>query len=189
MKNLLQKEEGVSPVIGVMLMIVVTVIIAAAVSAFATGLSDTSADTPVANFEFKVYSHYVFGSTYNSGTTPYLEARLKSGEAINTENLKIISHFKYANGTEGSHEFIKSNVNPSATSGTKNVFMSFSGPGNELYFGDTGSYWHTGDKFTGGVEYVLGIPEDETKAGDKIDIDMVYKPTNTIIWSDEVTVI
>ncbi len=42
------KEEGVSPVIGVMLMLVVTIIIAAVVSAFAGGLGSDTSKPPVA---------------------------------------------------------------------------------------------------------------------------------------------
>ena len=45
---ILKKDEAVSPVIGVMLMIVVTVIIAAAVSAFAGGMADEDKKAPTA---------------------------------------------------------------------------------------------------------------------------------------------
>jgi flagellin-like protein len=44
----LRNENAVSPVIGVMLMIVVTVIIAAVVSAFAGGYSDADRKAPTA---------------------------------------------------------------------------------------------------------------------------------------------
>ena len=187
MEIISQKEEAVSPVIGVMLMIVVTIIIAAAVSAFATGLSDNSANTPVSSFEFKAYSNYIIASDGGS-SEPYLEATMKSGETIDTSNLKIVSYHEAKNGTLISHEFTQS-THVQGAKGTLTTFRSFSGPGTALYFGDSGSYWHMGDKFTGGINYVLGVPEDEMEAGDKIDIDMVYKPTNTIIWSDEVTII
>ena len=54
-----ESESGVSPVIGVMLMLVVTIIIAAVVSAFAGGVTDTSTDVPIAAFEFKIYKQFI----------------------------------------------------------------------------------------------------------------------------------
>ncbi|MDD4299990.1 MAG: type IV pilin N-terminal domain-containing protein [Methanomicrobium sp.] len=41
MKDIIEKESAVSPVIGVMLMLVVTIIIAAVVSAFSAGMADS----------------------------------------------------------------------------------------------------------------------------------------------------
>ncbi|WP_421910058.1 type IV pilin [Methanolacinia petrolearia] len=46
MKRSNYSEEAVSPVVGVMLMLVVTIIIAAVVSVFASGLADTSSKAP-----------------------------------------------------------------------------------------------------------------------------------------------
>jgi len=55
-------ESAVSPVVGVMLMLVVTIIIAAVVSAFAGGLSGSQAKTPVATI---VADEFHVGGTYN----------------------------------------------------------------------------------------------------------------------------
>lgn len=181
-----EKERGVSPVIGVMLMLVVTIIIAAVVSGFASGLTDSSTDTPVATFEFKVYSAYVIASTAGNGIEPYVEATMKGGEAIDTADLKIVSYHKDENGTLCSYEFTESDVTRPAHY-SPNAFLSFTGISTDTFFGDTASYWHTGDKFTGGPEYLLNVASPQ--AGDKIEINMVYEPSNTIIWSDEVTVI
>ncbi|ADN35139.1 Protein of unknown function DUF1628 [Methanolacinia petrolearia DSM 11571] len=179
------KESGVSPVIGVMLMLVVTIIIAAVVSGFAGGLTDSSTDTPVATFEFKVYSAYVIASTHGD-VEPYVEATMKGGEAIDTADLKIVSYHEDENGTLSSYEFTKSAVTRPAHY-TPNAFLSFTGTSTDNFFGETGCYWHTGEKFTGGPEYLLNVASPQ--AGDKIEINMIYEPANTIIWSDEVTVI
>ena len=45
------KEDAVSPVIGVMLLLVVTVVIAAVVVGFSTGLAGSTETTPTALFE------------------------------------------------------------------------------------------------------------------------------------------
>lgn len=47
-------EDAVSPVVGVMLMLAVTVMIAAVVSAFAGGFSDTGEKVPQASFKVRV---------------------------------------------------------------------------------------------------------------------------------------
>lgn len=65
-----KKEEGVSPVIGVMLMIVVTVIIAAVVSAFAGGYANEDKKAPTAVISCKVLSDRLL-FTHESGD--YLE--------------------------------------------------------------------------------------------------------------------
>lgn len=50
MKNENSRNDAVSPVVGVMLMLVVTIIIAALVSAFAGGLGSSTEQTPVITF-------------------------------------------------------------------------------------------------------------------------------------------
>ncbi len=180
-----RNDDAVSPVIGVMLMLVVTIIVAAVVSAFAGGLSDSSKDVPAAAFEFKVYSSYLFASTQGSAG-PYVEAIMKSGEAIDTGDLKIVSYHEDGDGNINSHEFTES-AKFQGAHGSTETFRSFNGWGTNTYFGDTGSYWHTGDKFTGGTAYVLGVSDPEP--GDLIEINVVHEPTNTVIWSAEVVVI
>lgn len=180
-----KKESGVSPVIGVMLMLVITIIVAAVVSGFASGLSDSNRDIPVAAFEFKVYSSYLYGSSHGDAGS-YLEAIMKSGEAIDTADLKIVSYWEDDDGNINTHEFTES-AKLQGGYGSPNTFRSFNGFHTNAFFGETGSYWHTGDKFTGGVTYVLG--NVGTSPGDIIEINVVHEPTNTVIWSAEVTVI
>ena len=50
-----RKEDAVSPVIGVMLMLVVTIVIAAVVAAFAGGLATETEATPIVVLDADVY--------------------------------------------------------------------------------------------------------------------------------------
>ena len=66
-------ESAVSPVIGVMLMLVVTIIIAAVVSAFAGGMTDTETNAPRQSFRehtacLRIFSSFIMleGSTVNT---------------------------------------------------------------------------------------------------------------------------
>jgi len=53
-KKFIQDDEGVSPVIGVILMVAITVILAAVIAAFVLGLGDSGQDTPQASFDFDI---------------------------------------------------------------------------------------------------------------------------------------
>lgn len=105
-----QNDLAVSPVVGVMLMLVVTIIIAAVVSAFAGGLGGTQSKTPIATI---VASEFNVGGTYDltnqstgfskatnqnlpaprkptSGATDvYLLFEHKGGDAINLANVEM----------------------------------------------------------------------------------------------------
>ena len=78
-------RKGVSPVVGVMLMLVVTVILAAVVNSFAGGLAGTQEKAPAAAFETTIYK----------SPSPYLgcqmvEIKYLSGEPLDTSKLKIV---------------------------------------------------------------------------------------------------
>jgi len=88
-------EEAVSPVVGVMLMLVVTIIIAAVVSAFAGGLGTTKQAAPslgmdiaIANSGEPIHSYIVFD--VQSVSAP-----------INTANLKIVTSWSSTSGISG----------------------------------------------------------------------------------------
>jgi len=98
-----EDESAVSPVIGVMLMLVVTIIIAAAVSAFAGGISVSSEDkAPSAVLDVHLYSLKNLGAMppYGDGFyAPEMVIRHVSGDPLPTEDLKIITYVTNASGT------------------------------------------------------------------------------------------
>ena len=75
-----KKEDAVSPVIGVMLMLVVTIVIAAVVAAFAGGLATETESAPVAVLDADVYE--------KSGT-PSLTLRSLSGDALDLSETAV----------------------------------------------------------------------------------------------------
>lgn len=62
-------ESAVSPVVGVMLMLVVTIIIAAVVSGFASGLADTSAKAPQVSIEAEAHNDSYILVEHKGGDT------------------------------------------------------------------------------------------------------------------------
>ena len=60
-ENMRKNTEAVSPVVGVMLMLVVTIIIAAVVSAFAGGLASNQQKAPTGTFECTIVNDGTWG--------------------------------------------------------------------------------------------------------------------------------
>ena len=77
-------QDAVSPVVGVMLMLVVTIIIAAVVSSFASGLGTTSEAAPTVSLAVNIQ-----GSTLSQKAT----IENLGGEALPTKDLQIIVEY------------------------------------------------------------------------------------------------
>ena len=92
-----KSEDAVSPVIGVMLMLVVTVVIAAVVAVFATGMVEDTEPAPIAKLDVKIISDQPItggesianSNAQHPGTVPTLHLTHVSGDSLNTENLKL----------------------------------------------------------------------------------------------------
>lgn len=82
------KESAVSPVVGVLLMLVVTIIIAAVVSGFAGGLVENKQKTPQVNMDVS------FIKTSNGAN---MLLKHLGGDSINTKNVQLIT--SWANST------------------------------------------------------------------------------------------
>ena len=82
-------DEGVSPVVGVMLMLSVTVIIAAIVSSAAGGLSGTEKKAPSAILEV----HFYENRSYGSFSAPAMTIEHISGNPLQTKDLSITTYF------------------------------------------------------------------------------------------------
>jgi archaeal type IV pilus assembly protein PilA len=87
------KEDAVSPVIGVMLMLVVTIIIAAVVSTYAGGLGKTEQKPPTASIDCHITNDGTWGGSGFDLTV------LSVSEAIPTKNLKLVTSWKASDGT------------------------------------------------------------------------------------------
>ncbi|MCG2738082.1 MAG: type IV pilin N-terminal domain-containing protein, partial [Candidatus Methanoperedenaceae archaeon] len=92
MKKLNRDESAVSPVIGVMLMIVVTVILAASVSSYSSGILTVSEPAPSATFKVSLAKDMESGMP--EVTVSYLVIEQVSGDSISTKNLKLLTEWK-----------------------------------------------------------------------------------------------
>ncbi|WP_396611911.1 type IV pilin [Haloferax sp. S1W] len=78
-QEFLTDDEAVSPVIGVILMVAITVILAAVIGTFVLGLGEQTESAPQASFSFQ----------YNQSTDDYLNITHESGEAISSDQLSV----------------------------------------------------------------------------------------------------
>lgn len=88
----IKENDAVSPVVGVMLMLVVTIIIAAVISGFAGGLAENKDRAPTATFEIKISND---GSWGGSGINIRC---LSVEEPIPTKDLKIVTQWRDEDG-------------------------------------------------------------------------------------------
>lgn len=99
-----RNEEAVSPVIGVMLMLVVTVIIAAVVSGFAGGLAGGAESPPQASIKVQTGYGYNFYGTELDTRNFDISFEHLSGDPIPTKDIEIITYLKLPNGTVVQHK-------------------------------------------------------------------------------------
>jgi flagellin-like protein len=80
LKQLLTDDDAVSPVIGVILMVAITVILAAVIGTFVLGLGDqVSQTTPSASFQFN----------YNAGASDELEIAHNGGDTLQQSEVNV----------------------------------------------------------------------------------------------------
>jgi archaeal type IV pilus assembly protein PilA len=86
-------DDAVSPVVGVMLMLVVTIIIAAVISGFAGGLMGNAHKSPSLQMDVKIANS---GSWYGSGFYATVHG---TSEPIATNNIKIVTSWSALNAS------------------------------------------------------------------------------------------
>ena len=101
------KEDAVSPVIGVMLMLVVTVVIAAVVVVFSTGLAGSTATTPSALLEVEYIQMSDMGEYMPefNGVMANFGIKHKGGDPIPLKDIQIT--IEQRGGTDGVIQIVK----------------------------------------------------------------------------------
>ena len=89
------RNAAVSPVIGVMLMLVVTIVIAAFVALFAGTFGETASKTPSAALDVKIISN---GGPNKDQYVMLIEHL--GGDPIQTKDMRILSYYTPPNGIQ-----------------------------------------------------------------------------------------
>ena len=213
------KDDAVSPVIGVMLMLVVTIIIAGVVTAFTTGIVDTASVAPNAYFDVKINldENAAKKDDYCIMTIEHL-----GGDSADTSELQIVTYYTY--NPESTSTYSKPIRSTETTtvlsspititdSGTKAIVPYLADnwvgtPGDSTV--NFGSFeFSAGDVMTtgtsAGTASILGLADrtqynaltdavSESNSNgfgrhSKVEVRILHQPTNTVLFDKEVTVI
>jgi flagellin-like protein len=119
LKALLADDEAVSPVIGVILMVAITVILAAVIGTFVLGLGDQVQDTaPQASFNFDF--------TDNTGSADELTVTHDGGDSLEAGNLQFVGSDALQIDSDGDDTFAGNAQSVDATADTFGATSSIS---------------------------------------------------------------
>jgi len=196
-----RKEDAVSPVVGVMLMLVVTIIIAAVVSGFAGGLAGGTKAAPQASFDVGFMQD-------DGGMGPsHVEWKMVfehlSGDSIPTKDIEIITYYTLTNGT-----IIKHTQTPASKGSDLYGYGTFTRVPliNDMSLGysgnnpakDFGNYtWKTGDVLSSGSDVgtsaLLGFDitdsDYEFGSGKTVDVKILHVPSGKCVYDKEVVIL
>lgn len=211
-------ETAVSPVVGVMLMLAITVMIAAIVSAAAGGLSGTEKKAPSAILEVNFYS----AKDYGGYAIPSMTIKHVSGNVLQTRDLQLITYFRTPSGstvkgTLSGQEAVKGN--DSCTSSFKadkyagvlflydlNRFgtdiIQDSDKGYENWFGNASATFHPGDLLVTTAQLCGGSTNNPSMdylfpgvnfpadfpAGSVVTVKIIHTPSGQIIYDKDVVI-
>lgn len=215
--RLFQNDNGVSPVVGVMLMLSVTIIIAAIVSATAGSYSGTQKSAPSAILEV----HFYENRSYGDFSTRAMTIEHVSGAPLQTKDMSISTYYRNQSG-----QLIKGTL-----LGEKSVYLEtesgkyagalyindedrFGGSplqdtssGYKSWFGNSSAVLMAGDILVTparfcrdetdhenpGLNYILNLGEkasdDGFKAGDTVSVKIVHVPSGQVIFDKDIVVI
>jgi len=189
------QNDAVSPVIGVMLMLVVTIIIAAFVASFAGTFGETASKTPSAALDVKIISD---GGPDKNQYIMLIEHL--GGDPIQTKDMRILSYYTPPNGvqTRGDITSQKAVVTMNGVE-VKIPYLndpSRGSPGDpKINFGNF--TFVSGDILTSGTTDATGTsmlgfdindPEYEFDKGSIVEVKIIHIPSQKTIYQGEVYV-
>ena len=109
LKRFVKAEEAVSPVIGVILMVAITVILASVIGTFVLGLGNgLNNNAPSMSFDFN-YD--------DSGTDDSLDVTFEAGNPVDAERLSLVVTGASVSTNDGTYEFTAASPGLDASSG------------------------------------------------------------------------
>ena len=163
-----KSDDAVSPVVGVMLMIVITVVIAAVITTFATGVTSDAEAAPTAVLDVEIYDYYQ--ALVDVGGPDFHITQL-SGDALDTKNLEIRLSWEYDGksyfSTYSADSFAEQKsegINPGKGNRKQPMYVKIQVGGNmRTDYGSGGLNYYFGDavlkpglKLTASADFVTG---------------------------------
>ncbi len=170
------KDNAVSPVIGVMLLLIITVIIAAVLSSYVGELSQTRTKAPTLMISPDIYLN---------DTSMFIDMPVNSaGDGIQTKNLKIITYWTTNSKTGGNTTTGISNEYPHGHGIGVKYTENGDHFGNYTLFGGTLMYINT----TEGCDAFLGKDWNALHEGDLINIRIIDIPSQATVSDSDVII-
>lgn len=198
------KDSGVSPVVGVMLMLVVTIVVAAIIASFAGGLTSTSEKAPTSTLDVSLYRGNMKSAVIEN----------IAGDALETRDLLITVSYNIpvnyggtalAHGGEDIIHIIDGGLAPSAENNldttlagypyviqtTNNDDVVSKRIKGQERFGEVALV--SGSKIVFDLNYFAGFNLNETNTFgingmSEFHVTIVHKPSNTVIFDKDVRV-
>jgi FlaG/FlaF family flagellin (archaellin) len=155
------KDAAVSPVVGVMLMLAVTIMIAAIVSATAGSFSNTEKKAPSAILDVSIYG----AKDYGDFSAPTMTIKHVSGNVLQTKDLQVVTYYTVPGGNisrgslSGETPVTLKNgrcgtlfINDENRFGTQTV-QSLTGGANGNWFGNASASFRPGDILVTPAQY------------------------------------
>ena len=147
---LFDDDRGVSPVIGVILMVAITVILAAVIAAFVLGLGNTNSTAPTATFN---YDFTEDGNGTGTSASDTVEIEVTSGETLDTSLLE----FQVSGPDVGENSSITYPVDANED------------PGSEIISSD----W-SDDSASAGDSVTLNLGNDDVDPAGDFELDIIF---------------
>jgi len=206
--------DAVSPVVGVMLMLSVTIIIAAIVSAAAGGFSGTREKAPSAILEVHFYENRSYGTFYaDTMTIEHI-----SGSPLQTKDLSIVTYFRNASGQLIRGGLLGENPVPVGSQYCGELFINDqdrfpsqlqdTDSGYKGWFGNASAVFMAGDVLVTPAQYSIDAPQANLaldrildpsgtttaidngyRAGAVINTKIVHIPSGQVIFDKDVVVV
>ena len=185
MKKTEQKDDAVSPVVGVMLMLVVTIIIAAVVAAFASGVTADVEKAPNAVLDVKIYEKCTTTSAGDKYVYPSIQIKSIGGEPISTEDM-VLKFSWNANGEDYTCSYVGGETY--VISDTTYPVMGLISTDFSEYLPSTYSLWYGNVTISpGDVLQSTGLFEAYDAAGNSVSLD-TCKTFNLLFNENQETV-
>ncbi|GAB7016632.1 type IV pilin N-terminal domain-containing protein [Methanogenium cariaci] len=209
MRIKIENNEAVSPVVGVMLMLVVTIIIAAVVSSFAGGLASEQKKAPTITVDVRLYANYDWSDQGNMNKNPEIWFEHIGGESVPTSELMIITYYVVPSTGEVFKHTVDGSLDPTNDVNNDNPGNIGNPWLNDMSKGSMGTWgtkfgqfvWSSGDVMEARgytqMESVLGIDLDPDEGGDQyefgkgsvVEVKILHKPSGQYIYQNKVIAI
>ena len=164
-----KSEDAVSPVIGVMLMLVVTIVIAGVIAVFGTGMVGTTESAPNVVLDVKIMSNFD-ALSQNEGdlSGPDFQILHVSGDVLDTGDIEIQIAWKdqlgnYHDSTYSADAFKASGVSlPGSRS--QPMYVKAIGATGDSYFGD--AKLTPGLRITASTDYLTSNMKPDAETGE-----------------------